>query len=103
MPPALSSKMRAYLAEIYRLIDRQLEPAEYVSTSQLAEILDVSPPAVNRMVNRLGKQGLLHHQPYQGIAITESGAGRGAEAYSQAAGGRSISGASHADELAGGA
>ena len=36
-------------------------------------MLDVSPPAVNRMVNRLSKQGLLHHQRYQGIAITESG------------------------------
>ena len=73
MTSEISSKMRAYLAEIYRLIDRQHEPAEYVSTSQLAEMLDVSPPAVNRMVNRLSKQGLLHHQRYQGIAITESG------------------------------
>ena len=73
MPPVLSSKMRAYLAEIYRLIDRQLKPVDYVSTSQLAEKLDVSPPAVNRMVNRLGKQGLLHHQPYQGIALTNAG------------------------------
>ncbi len=73
MTATLSNKMRAYLAEIYRLIDRQLEPVEYVSTSQLAEMLDVSPPAVNRMVNRLSKQGLLLHQPYHGIAITESG------------------------------
>ena len=73
MPPVLSSKMRAYLAEIYRLLDRQPQPVEYVSTSQLAEMLDVSPPAVNRMVNRLGNHGLLHHQPYQGIAITDAG------------------------------
>ena len=55
------------------MIDRQPKPADYVSTSQLAEWLDVSPPAVNRMVNRLGNLGLLHHQPYQGIAITERG------------------------------
>jgi len=73
MTAAISSKMRAYLAEIYRLIDRQLEPVEYISTSQLAETLDVSPPAANRMVNRLSKQGLLHHQPYRGIAITAPG------------------------------
>ncbi len=73
MTAELSAKMRAYLAEIYRLIDRQLEPVDYVSTSQLAEILDVSPPAVNRAVNRLSKHGLLLHQPYQGIAITEAG------------------------------
>ena len=73
MTDVLSNKMRAYLAEIYRLIDRQLERVDYVSTSQLAEMLDVSPPAVNRMVNRLSKQGLLDHQPYQGIALTDAG------------------------------
>lgn len=69
----LSGKMRAYMAEIYRLIDRQPETAEYVSTSQLADLLLISPPAVNRMVNRLADLGLLHHEPYQGIAITDRG------------------------------
>ena len=65
--------MRAYMAEIYRLVDRQPEAAKYVSTSQLADLLFVSPPAVNRMVNKLGDLGLLHHEPYQGIAITDKG------------------------------
>lgn len=69
----LSGKMRAYMAEIYRLVDRQPVSAEYVSTSQLADLLLISPPAVNRMVNKLGDQGLLHHEPYQGIAITDKG------------------------------
>ena len=69
----LSGKMRAYMAEIYRLIDRQPQGADYVSTSQLADLLLISPPAVNRMVNKLGDQGLLHHERYQGIAITDSG------------------------------
>jgi len=69
----LSKKMRANLAEIYRLIDRQLVPAEFVSTSQLAELLLISPPAVNRIVNRLSQQGLLLHQRYQGIALTDAG------------------------------
>ncbi len=73
MPSELSNKMRANLAEIYRFIDRQPQRADYVSSSQLAELLVVSPPAVNRMVNRLSKLGLLDHQPYQGIAITEAG------------------------------
>lgn len=69
----LSDKMRSYMAEIYRLVDRQPESAAYTSTSQLADLLFVSPPAVNRMVNKLGELGLLHHEPYQGIAITEKG------------------------------
>ncbi len=73
MPSELSSKMRANLAEIYRFIDRQPQQPDYVSTSQLADLLFVSPPAVNRMVNRLSKQGLLEHKPYQGVAITDAG------------------------------
>jgi DtxR family Mn-dependent transcriptional regulator len=44
-----------------------------VSTSALAELMDVSAPAVNRMVNRLRELGLLLHEPYQGINLTEKG------------------------------
>ena len=73
MSSELSSKMRAYLAEIYRLADRQAEAGDYVSTAQLADLLFVSPPAVNRMVNKLNELGLLDHRPYQGIAITDRG------------------------------
>ena len=73
MASELSSKMRAYMAEIYRLVDRQLNPSENVTSSQLADWLFVSPPAVNRMVNRLSELGLLVHQPYQGITITDEG------------------------------
>lgn len=73
MSKELSRKMRAYMAEIYRLIDRQPEASENVTSSQLADWLVVSPPAVNRMVNRLSELGLLVHQPYQGITITEWG------------------------------
>ena len=69
----LSSKMRSYLAEIYRLADRQVETEDYVSTAQLADLLLVSPPAVNRMVSKLNEWGLIDHRPYQGIAITARG------------------------------
>lgn len=69
----LSYKMRSYMAEIYRLVDRQPESVTFTSTSQLTDLLYVSPPAVNRMVNKLAVLGMLHHEPYQGIAITEKG------------------------------
>ena len=69
----LSNKMRSYMAEIYRLIDRQPAAVKYVGTSELADLLNVSPPAVNRMVNKLKEQGLIEHEPYQGIAITVDG------------------------------
>jgi DtxR family Mn-dependent transcriptional regulator len=61
-----------YLAEIYRLSDRQAADA-YLSTSTLADILDVSAPAVNRMVTKLKDLGLLEHKPYQGIRLTDRG------------------------------
>ncbi|MDX1995269.1 MAG: metal-dependent transcriptional regulator [bacterium] len=70
----LSITMREYLAEIYRLSDREGATQQgYISTSALAELLDVSAPAVNRMVTKLKDQHLLIHEPYQGIALTEAG------------------------------
>jgi DtxR family Mn-dependent transcriptional regulator len=69
----LSGKMRVYLAEIYRLADMEQPVDGYVSTSMLADLLFVSAPAVNRMVNRLKEVGLIEHEPYQGIRLTEAG------------------------------
>lgn len=69
----LSTKMRTYLAEVYRLQDREQPEDGYVSTSALADMLMVSAPAVNRMVNRLKELDMLDHEPYQGIRLTENG------------------------------
>ncbi|MBC8170178.1 MAG: metal-dependent transcriptional regulator [Anaerolineae bacterium] len=69
----LSAKMRDYLVEIYRLSTRSRDEHHYVSTSVLADLLDVTAPAVNRMVSRLKELQLLQHEPYQGIRLTESG------------------------------
>jgi DtxR family Mn-dependent transcriptional regulator len=77
----LSITMREYLTEIYRLSegarvfsgDAPDIHSEYVGTSTLADLLDVSAPAVNRMVTRLRDAGMVEHEPYQGIRLTESG------------------------------
>jgi len=61
--------MREYLGEIYRL-DRSVEG---VTTSALAERLDVSPSAVARMLRRLDQAGLLTHIPYQGVKLSATG------------------------------
>lgn len=65
--------MREYLAEVYRLGEQHAGGPEYVSTSALAELLDVSAPAVNRMVTKLKDMRLLDHEPYQGIRLTDDG------------------------------
>jgi len=73
MTDDLSRTMRDYLAEIYRLSDRGSDPVDYIGTSALADQMDVSAPAVNRMVTKLKENGLLEHEPYQGIRLTENG------------------------------
>lgn len=67
MTPSVA--MREYLAEIYRL--QEYEPT--VSTTSLAERLNVSAPAVPRMLKRLKSAGYVKHIPYQGVALTERG------------------------------
>lgn len=67
MEPSVA--MREYLAEIYRL--QEDEPT--VSTTSLAERLDVSAPAVPRMLKRLKSAGFVKHIPYQGVELTERG------------------------------
>ncbi|MBP9501748.1 MAG: metal-dependent transcriptional regulator [Candidatus Promineofilum sp.] len=68
---APSAAMRGYLAEIYRL----QEDSPTVSTTSLAERLNVSPPAVPRMLKRLQNAGYVKHVPYQGVELTSRGRG----------------------------
>jgi len=64
-----SAAMREYLAEIYRL----QEDSPMVSTTSLAERLNVSAPAIPRMLKRLRNAGYVKHIPYQGFELTEFG------------------------------
>lgn len=67
-----SAAMQEYLAEAYRIAYYQQE-TPYVSTSALADVLNVSAPAVTRMVQRLKEAGYLEHEPYRGILLTPAG------------------------------
>ena len=67
MEPSVA--MREYLAEIYRL--QEYEPT--VSTTSLADRLNVSAPAVPRMLKRLKSAGYVKHVPYQGVELTGLG------------------------------
>ena len=69
---SVSPAMQEYLAEAYRLAYYQNDNP-YISTSDLAEVLHVSAPAVTRMVQRLKSGGYLEHEPYKGIYLTPSG------------------------------
>lgn len=67
MQPSVA--MREYLAEIYRL----QEDTPTVSTTSLAERLNVSAPAIPRMLRRLRNAGYVKHVPYQGFGLTDLG------------------------------
>jgi DtxR family Mn-dependent transcriptional regulator len=61
--------MREYLGEIFRLA----HSSDGVSTSELADRLEVSPSAVVRMLRRLHQVGMLTHMPYKGVQLTAAG------------------------------
>jgi DtxR family Mn-dependent transcriptional regulator len=65
----ISDTMRDYLGEIYRLGQGEA----WVSTTALAERLNVSGPATVRMVRRLHEYGLAEHLPYKGVRFTPPG------------------------------
>ena len=58
-----------YLKAIFQLA----EGDEAVGTSAIAERLAVAPGSVTGMLKRLGEQGLVEHQRYQGARLTEQG------------------------------
>ena len=65
----LSRSVEDYLKVIYSLC----EPGEVVSTSSIADTLEVQPASVTGMVKRLAESGYLEHVPYRGVQLTEAG------------------------------
>ena len=61
--------MEDYLKAIYLLQKKQ----EKVSTSAIAEQLNVSAPSVTSMIRKLTAMGLLNHTSYHGVELTEGG------------------------------
>jgi DtxR family transcriptional regulator, Mn-dependent transcriptional regulator len=65
----LTDAIQDYVKEIYKL-----EAAgRRVTTSALAEALEVSPPSVTAMLKKLATLGLVTHERYHGAALTEPG------------------------------
>jgi DtxR family transcriptional regulator, Mn-dependent transcriptional regulator len=70
-PIALRSQaVQDYAKAIYAL---ELREGEAVSTNALADRLGVTPASASGMVKRLDELGLVEHQPYRGVSLTEDG------------------------------
>ena len=64
-----------YLGAIYHLQERGIA----VTTSRLAEELDVSMASVSEMLRKLGKGGWVNYEPYQPVTLAEAGRRRAAK------------------------
>ncbi len=68
-PQTRSSAIEDYAKAIYALERR----GGVVTTNALAERLGVTPGSASGMVKRLGELGLVRHQPYHGVSLSEDG------------------------------
>ena len=66
----LSAKMEDYLKAIYEL---QRESDGPVSTSHIAELLDVTPPTATSMMEKLEDREFVEREKYQGVRLTPEG------------------------------
>ncbi len=63
-----------YLKAIWMLSECGADDGrQEATTSDLAEKLQVSPPAVSRMLKQMERQSLVTHTPYYGVLLTEKG------------------------------
>ncbi len=67
--PTLSRSVEDYLKAVYSLN----ENGEAAGTTELARTLDVQPASVSGMIRRLAEDGLVAHEPYRGVRLTEAG------------------------------
>jgi DtxR family Mn-dependent transcriptional regulator len=69
-PEAVSQSVQDYAKAIHSIADRG---GGAVSTSALAERLEVSPASASAMVKRLEALGLVRREPYRGVELTAAG------------------------------
>lgn len=65
-----SQAVQDYAKAIYAL---ELREGEAVSTNALADRLGVTAASASGMVKRLDELGLVEHEPYRGVSLTETG------------------------------
>ncbi len=59
-----------YLETIYRLQEKEGDSAK---TNEIVKWLNVVPGTVTNTIERLEKEGLVEHEPYRGVKLTEKG------------------------------
>lgn len=73
----ISQSLEYYLEAIYILVVKK----QTVRITDIALHLNISKPSVNRAVNALKKAGLVSHEPYGDIYLTDTGMAYGKKCY----------------------
>lgn len=61
-----------YLKILFNL-QEQLKEKEYIHVRAITSAMKHSAPAVNEMIKKMEKNGLLEYQPYSGVRLTQKG------------------------------
>jgi DtxR family Mn-dependent transcriptional regulator len=69
MTEEVTAVTEEYLESIYRLQQK----SGVARTSEMVELLQVVPGTVTNTVERLEREGLVTHEPYKGVMLTEEG------------------------------
>src|SRR5205807_2897789 len=67
---SVSASIQDYAKAVYAL---EARAGGAVSTNHLAERLGVTPGSVSAMVRKLSDAGLVEHEPYRGVRLTDQG------------------------------
>ncbi len=70
MTESISASVEDYAKAVYALEARK---GGAVSTTELAERLGVTPGSVSAMLRKLSDVGLVEHEPYHGVRLTNQG------------------------------
>ncbi len=72
-PKHLTVAVEDYLKAIYQLREEGPDGPARVTTTALAERLDVAPGSVTGMIKKLADEGLVVYAPYHGVELTGDG------------------------------
>jgi DtxR family transcriptional regulator, Mn-dependent transcriptional regulator len=73
MERTLTRSDREMLKAVYRLTKGARPPLAAAHTGALADALGVSPGTATAAVKKLAERGLVEHQPYRGVELTDTG------------------------------
>lgn len=72
--PAASKSESVAVEDYLELIAGLIDSKGYARVADIAEGLGIAQPSVSNMVQRLDEKGLINHEKYRGMTLTEEGA-----------------------------